>query len=122
MCGELRKHDVNPSLFSVNSILPVDWTRLLESARRTKRLVVLDDSKSVNGSYLHLLVAAQQEIKLQRLVVLTRKRDDAGLRPNADQFVVDHKEVLAQLGFDAIADKATPPEVSARVGLEKISV
>jgi pyruvate/2-oxoglutarate/acetoin dehydrogenase E1 component len=122
LCAELRNHDINPSLFSVNSMLPVDWTRLLESARRTKKLVVLDDSKSVNGSYLHLLVAAQQEIKLQRLCVLTRKRDDAGLRPNADQFVVDHKAVLAQLGFDPMGATETKPGVSARAGLEKISV
>jgi pyruvate dehydrogenase E1 component beta subunit len=118
---DLKSRGVNASLFSVNAILPVDWGRLMENARRTKRLVVMDDSKSVNGSYLHFIVAAQQELKLQRTLILTRKRDDAGLRPNADEFVVDSQQVLAQLGLEPVASRTTRSEVSIR-DLEKTAV
>jgi len=119
LCGELRKHDVNASLFSVNSMLPIDWTRLLKNIQRTRKLVVLDDSKSINGSYLHFLIAVQQEIKLQRLVVLTRKKDDAFLMPNPDQFVVDHEAVVARLGFPSSPDITTRTDLPARGGLQK---
>jgi hypothetical protein len=75
----------------------------------------LDDSKSVNGSYLHFIIAAQQEVKLQKLVVLTRKKDDSCLRPNADEFIVDHSQVLSKLGF-AAAERTQAPQL-----LEKAS-
>ena len=89
-------------------MLPVDWKRIFANLRRTKKLVLMDDSKSINGSYHHLLVAVQQEIKLQRLLILTREKDDAGLSPNADLFVVDSERVREQLGFAAKSSTASP--------------
>lgn len=104
-CAELKKHGRSASLFSVNAMLPVNWQRILESAQRTGKLVVIDDSKSVNMSCQHLVIAAQQELKLERLVFLTRKKTDELISPNADEFVLDHAGVMAQLDF---APAATP--------------
>ena len=93
-------------------MLPVEWKRISTNLRRTKKLVLMDDSKSINGSYHHLLVAVQQEIKLQRLLILTREKDDASLSPNADLFVVDSERVREQLGFASKAITGTPTRVS----------
>jgi pyruvate/2-oxoglutarate/acetoin dehydrogenase E1 component len=119
LCHDLRQRAINPSLFSVSAMLPVDWTRILKSVQRTKRLVVVDDSKSINGSYQHLVIAAQQEVRPQRLLLLTRKKDDSSLSPNADQFVIDHEQVYSGLGIEP--RQARPPrgEVPVTATLER---
>jgi deoxyxylulose-5-phosphate synthase len=99
LCKDMEKRGIHPSLFSVNAMLPVDWTRIINNVRRTKRLVLLDDSKSVNGSYHHLGIAVQQELRPQRLLILTREKDDRNICPNADQFAINHEQVLTQLGL-----------------------
>ena len=98
-CADLKKHGFNASLFSVNALLPVDWKRILQSAQRTGKLLVLDDSKSVNTSCQHLVIAAQQQSKLEKLLFLTRPKTDEMLSPNADEFILDHVSVMNQLGF-----------------------
>ncbi len=112
LCRDLEKRGVNASLFSVNAMLPVDWTRIIGDVRRTKKLVVLDDSKSVNGSYQHMIMALQQDFRPQRLLVLTRQKDDSCICPNADEFVVNHDQVMAHLGLGS--ESARPTE-SGRV-------
>jgi len=119
-CAELKKHGFNASLFSVNAMLPVDWKQILESARRTGKLVVLDDSKSVNSCCQHLVIAAQQEMKLERLLFLTRKKTDEALSPNADEFILDHANVMAQLGFEL--SQTLPTANLAGTGLAKAAV
>ena len=117
-CNDLRQREIKPSLFSVNAMLPVDWSRILENVKRTKRLVVVDDSKSINGSYQHLVIAVQQELRPQRLLVLTRTKDDSSLSPNADQFVIDHELVISQLGIEPKAQAAKRAEAPVRAGLQ----
>ncbi|MFA6217302.1 MAG: hypothetical protein WDL87_06600 [Candidatus Omnitrophota bacterium] len=96
---DLKKHGLDATLFSVNAMLPVNWSTILNNVRRTKKLLVLDDSKSVNGSWLHLAVEAQQVINPGNVVLVTRTKDDACLRPHADQFEIDHPKVMRQLGL-----------------------
>lgn len=121
-CAELKKHGLGASLFSVNAMLPVNWKRILESAQRTRKLVVLDDSKSVNSCCQHLVIAAQQELKLERLLFLTRKKTDEALSPNADEFILDHASVMTQLGFALEPSRSTPVPTLAAAGLAKATV
>lgn len=121
-CADLQKHGYNASLFSVNAMLPVDWKRILQSAQRTGKLVVLDDSKSVNSCCQHLVIAAHQELKLERLLFLTRKKTDEALSPNADEFVLDHANVMAQLGFVSKSSQTPPTPNLAAAGLAKAAV
>jgi pyruvate/2-oxoglutarate/acetoin dehydrogenase E1 component len=117
-CTDLKKHGLSASLFSVNAMLPVDWKRILQSARRTRKLLVLDDSKSVNTCCQHLVIAAHQELKLEKLLFLTRNKTDEALSPNADEFVLDHPSVMAQLGFPPVVNRPplTPDLATATAG------
>ena len=121
-CAELKKHGHSASLFSVNAMLPVDWKRILQSAQRTGKLLVLDDSKSVNTSCQHLVIAAQQELKQARILFLTRKKTDEALSPNADEFVLDHASVMAQLGLAVEPNRSAPVPTLAPAGLGKAAV
>ncbi len=114
-CKDLKGRNVKASLFSVNAMLPVDWSRILESARRTQRLVVIDDSKSVNTSCQHLVIAAQREINPDLVLFVTRPKDDSSLTPNADAFTLDHENLIARLDLPgAVKPKpAAEPALSA---------
>jgi pyruvate/2-oxoglutarate/acetoin dehydrogenase E1 component len=98
-CADLKQRGINADLFSVNAMLPVDWKRILQSAQRTGKLLVIDDSKSVNTCCQHLVIAAHQELKPTRIVFQTRKKTDEALSPNADEFILDHAGLIAQLGL-----------------------
>lgn len=100
LCKDMKQRGVSTSLFSVNAVHPVDWDGILTSVQRTRRLVVLDDSKSVNRSCHHLVIASQQAHPAARSLLIARSASDEGLRPNADQFVIDHKVVMTSLGLD----------------------
>lgn len=109
--NDMKQRGANAALFSVNAMLPVDWGRIFASVQRTGKLVILDDSKSVNRSCHHLVIAVQQNGSLERLLLLTRTVNDDGLRPNADQFVVNPENVMAYLaGGKSLHVVATPPE------------
>lgn len=104
---DMKKQDVNASLFSVNAMLPVDWTRIFASVQQTGKLVILDDSKSVNRLCHHLVIAVQEKCIPKRLLLLTKNASDEGLRPNDDQFVIDHDSVMIRLGFSQADPNAT---------------
>ncbi len=107
-CKDLKTRGLSGSLFSVSAIHPVDWSRILKDARRTGRLLVIDDSKSVNTSCQHLVIAAQKEISPDRVLFVTRPKTDKALSPNSDAFTLDHAEILAQLGLGADGKAARP--------------
>ncbi len=84
------------SLFTVNQVYPADWTSIARSVARTGRLVVLDDSKSVN--LLGSTVALETTKGLDARVALLHRTDvDFGVSPDA--FEVDHDAALAGIGL-----------------------
>jgi len=93
----LKTQGKQVSLFNVNSVTPVDWSRIVENARVTRKLVVLDDSKSANLSCFALLSEVQKAVRLQKMVVFTRKVEDNWLNPISDQFEIPCADVIAQL-------------------------
>lgn len=92
---ELAAGGKTSSLFSVNYTPAVDWTRIKQSVAKTKRLVILDDSKSVHlPCYQMLDELYAGGLSFQR-VVITRWQIDFGVSP--EKFVVDARAVAAQL-------------------------
>ena len=95
---EARMRDAGTScdLFHVNFVPGMDMTMLLESCRRTRKLIVVDDSKSVTkygDALVTELVAGGADIKVLPLV----RRGCADLEYGAidDRFVPDVDRVLA---------------------------
>lgn len=92
---ELAAAGKTSSLFSANYCPSVDWTRIKQSVAKTKRLVLLDDSKSVHLPCYQLLDELYSEGLSFKRVVITRKQIDFGISP--EKFIVDAKAVAAQL-------------------------
>ncbi len=95
---KLKEKGIDASLFSVNSVTPIDWKDIIEDVKKTKNLVVIDDSKSENLSCDNLLVAAYENCKMDHAIAV--KRDIKGndwLWPNLDELRIDYEEIAKKL-------------------------
>jgi pyruvate/2-oxoglutarate/acetoin dehydrogenase E1 component len=95
---KLQEKNIDASLFSVNAVTPIDWSAIIEDVKRTKNLVVLDDSKSENVSCDNLLVAALAACRMDHTLVVKRNMKGNGwLFPNPDELEVDYEAIAAAL-------------------------
>lgn len=99
MRRRMMEKDLNPSVFSVNASLPPDWGRILASVARTRRLIIIDDSKSVNAPWQNLLNAVYGQRAPEKLHVLQRSYDGYFCRPNHDQLDIDYDRVIADIAL-----------------------
>lgn len=93
---ELEKAGKSPAVFNVNYMTPIDWMPILESAKKTKKLIILDDSKSENLSCFSLLADARA-LGLKKDIVITRKLDDRWLNPVSDTMDIDYEGIVREL-------------------------
>ena len=93
----LGEAGIRSSLFNVNSPTPVDWRPIIDDVRRTRRLVVLDDSKSQNLACHALVAEARRMENLKSDHVFTRHRAADWLHPVADSFEVPTTDIVAAL-------------------------
>lgn len=99
----LREAGATASLFSVNAMLPSTWEPILADLRRTRRLVVVDDSKSVNRACDRLTSEAAAICHAGSIVTLSRNFAEDWYAPNPDTMRVDPSEVMERLGIGTIA-------------------
>lgn len=88
---------VRASLFSVNHVFPQNWDRIRTSVSGTRRLVVTDDSKSVN-LFGHSMVQelARQCPSFQTVVVARGVNVEFCVCP--DTYQINHDAIFAKLG------------------------
>lgn len=94
---ELAAKGVHASLFSVSAVIPVDWGNIIKDINYTRKLVVLDDSKSTNRSCYHLTTTIYRECRPDRVQIFTRDVSDNLLRPSSEEFIIDVDTVMHQL-------------------------
>lgn len=94
---KMQRVVVHPSLFSVTVPVPIDWSIIVESVKKTKKLIILDDSKSMNCSYYALLAEVRLRFKLQKEIIVTRHLGDRWLTPNPDQLDIDYQKIVQDI-------------------------
>lgn len=92
---KMQAQGMSASLFSANYLPEPDWSRIIDSVSKTRRLVVLDDSKSVHLPCYNLIDAIHQAGVTFRRDVVIRKKIDFGMTD--DKFPVDYDAILASL-------------------------
>ena len=99
LAGALVAAGVMPSLFGLVDLLSRDWSAILADVARTGRLVVVDDSKSVNRASQVLTLTVRAALPEARVVVVDRDAaTEERSAPNADTLEVDAAAVLVALG------------------------
>lgn len=95
--NELRVKGLNSSLFSVNAVVSVDWTPIIDSIKITKKLIILDDSKCVNRSCYSLIANAYENCFVDVVLLFARDCTDELLCPNPEEFIVSTDVILKRL-------------------------
>ncbi len=83
------------SLFSVNPLFPIDWSVILDDITKTRRLLVLDDSKGAGSPGFELTHKAFERVPGVRAVVARRERIAFGV--DAETFEADPDRLAATL-------------------------
>ena len=87
----------NAEVFSVTNALPKDFSAIIDAAQKTKKVVIIDDSRSINRSSDRLHLALLQTVPDCQVVVRQRSCKITDIVPNADVFEIDSHEILAIL-------------------------
>lgn len=111
---KLEERGIGCSLFSVHQVFPPSWERIKSSVLKTRKLVVLDDSKSANLQAHTLLSEVAREIPSVQTIVLTRGADvEFGVCP--DQLQIDYDSLIGQL-LGAPCERRVSPSGLSPVG------
>lgn len=86
---------VSASLFSVNAVTPVPWDLILEDAKRTGNLVVIDDSKSENLACENLAFEALNGYRLRSVKIVKRSFSKDWLSPQRDDLSIEYDSIIA---------------------------
>ena len=96
--NKLKEKGIDSSLFSVNAVTPIEWSKIIENVKKTENLVVIDDSKSENLSCDNLLVDVLEQCQLNNKIVVKRElRGNEWLYPNPDLLQIDYDGIVSQL-------------------------
>ena len=95
-----KQKNYDSEIFSITNALPKDFSDILESVKRTKKLVVIDDSRSINRSSDRLRLAVYEQIPDCVTFVAQKQPSVEAIVPNIDDFRVDSHEILSHLNLN----------------------
>ncbi|OGD63364.1 hypothetical protein A2160_02675 [Candidatus Beckwithbacteria bacterium RBG_13_42_9] len=85
------------SLFSVNTLTPINWDQIMINLKRTKKLVLIDDSKSANTACDNFLATALDNCQIKKKLILKRKFSQLWFKPQADNLKVNYSQVINKI-------------------------
>lgn len=98
LANKLKEKNVSASLFSVSAVTPIPWDVILKNLEKTKKLVVIDDSKSENLSCDNLLVSALEKSRIDKHIIVKREiKGNEWLYPNEDTLKIDYDNIAHKL-------------------------
>jgi pyruvate/2-oxoglutarate/acetoin dehydrogenase E1 component len=95
--NELKTKGFNSSLFSVNSLTPIKWDKIIEDLTETKKLVIIDDSKSENLSFYNFLAEAMDKCRIDKKIIIKRDFSKEWFFPNPDRLQINYEKICQSL-------------------------
>lgn len=93
LCMQLNQRLIRPSLFCVTAAHPVSYISIIEDAKITGRLVIIDDSKSYPSTSSILEIEALRA-GIHLIYIAKRKITEDLYRPTSEIFDVDLDDLL----------------------------
>tara|TARA_Y100001970_G_scaffold28581_1_gene35063 strand:- start:141 stop:1073 length:933 start_codon:yes stop_codon:yes gene_type:complete len=82
------------SLFSINSFLEFDYNSIFKNIIKTKRVIIIDDSKSANVLHSDFLNKINDNIQLEKILIVKREYSDDFFHPKSDDLVIDYENIV----------------------------
>jgi len=99
LSNELRKKGFGSSLFSINSLTPIKWDKIVEDLKKTKKLVIIDDSKSESPSYYNFLAEALDKCQIDKKIIVRRDFSEEWFSPNSDLLEINYEKIWQGLAL-----------------------
>jgi pyruvate/2-oxoglutarate/acetoin dehydrogenase E1 component len=90
----MQEKNLHASVFSINAAMPIPWDGIISNVALTKRVIIIDDSKSVNAPWQGLLNALHIQGTLEKHLVIQRSFEGYWCRPHHDQLTIDYDRVI----------------------------
>jgi len=94
---KIAENGRSAALFSANYVFPQDWQLIRESLTRTRKLVVIDDSKSVGLLGHRMMAELSEQCPPFQSVIVTREAD-IDFSVCADNLQIDYDDIIVRLG------------------------
>ncbi|MBA7581946.1 2-oxoisovalerate dehydrogenase subunit beta [subsurface metagenome] len=95
--SKLKEKRIASSLFSVNAVTPIKWDKIIKDLGKTKKIVVIDDSKSENLSCYNFLMEAYDKCQINNKIIIKRDFSKDWLSPNLDQLEINYDDIIEKL-------------------------
>ncbi len=92
-----KERGLKASLFTVATTIPKHWDAIVNHVGKSRRLVVLDDVKSLNRPSDRLLLDVAVRQKEAKVRAVRRTSDDSWAHPNRDLLEVDVKAIFIEI-------------------------
>ena len=90
---KFKNKGISVSLFSVNTFLKFSYHEIIQNVKRTKRVLIIDDSKSANVLFSDLLNEIKDLIELKKSHVIRREYSEDFYFPKTDDLEIDFESV-----------------------------
>jgi len=94
---KLECNDIKTSLYSVNTYLAFDFKDIINDIKRTKHLVLLDDSKSSNKVSEKFLNIVYENCDLLNIIFVDRSKEINKYSPRKDKFEIPYLDIIEQI-------------------------
>jgi pyruvate/2-oxoglutarate/acetoin dehydrogenase E1 component len=93
----MKEKGLNSSLFSINSHLKKNYDFIINNIIKTKRVIIIDDSKSHNRLSNILLSEVLIKCQLKRYKIITRQPQNNDFFPRKDVLEIDYSRIISDI-------------------------
>ncbi|MFH1088344.1 MAG: hypothetical protein V1719_00705 [Patescibacteria group bacterium] len=94
---ELENKGMHTTLINVNSPIAIDWSYIIKQATKTRKLIIMDDSKSANLACDNLALVANMANSEIKIIIIKRQLRENWLNPMSDKMEVNLVKVIKEL-------------------------
>lgn len=97
LCNKAQAIGINASLFSVNTYSRFDFSPIIHDLGKTKKLVLFDDSKSINLPCDRFLFEAADKCHIERKIIIKRELSKEMFYPVSDELKTNYDAIIKSL-------------------------
>jgi len=94
---ELKNKKIDSSIFNVTKLTPINWEKIIDDVKITKKIIIMDDSKSENLLCYNLISIIHDQCKLDKKIVVKKNISSYWLDPVDDQMDINYKKIIDEI-------------------------
>lgn len=97
LCDYFRKRGLKPSLVNASCVMPTNWDQVLKLTNQSKKLVIIDDSKSNHKELYNLSYNVIKNTPECKVSLNIRSRNNNDNIPNDDIYKINFNDIFKEI-------------------------